>query len=417
MKKHIKRTFLILIIAIYLVTACIPLTASAIDEYAVFALNFISQEDEYVTLSVGLSFESFSKADIRVEPSDKNAVCTEIKETDDFVSLCESLNDESHIALYQMNPETKSVSLSSTSTFNKLADYFIYTFKMPNKDKITKYDFTLSVNGIEYDVINNLPKDDTEKASGDFTYIVKNGEAVIVSFNKYFSGVVEIPSEIDGYTVTKINPLSFIGCSGITSITIPESVTEIGCYAFADCSALQEAKINGKITSINNNTFENCTNLKNVNIPQTVEQIGDYAFAGCSSITEITLPDKLTSLGEYAFYRCGSLKDIVIPDYVEKISAECFNGCSSLSNVMIGSSVKTIEYFAFYNCVALTTVEIKSDIDLIQISAFNNCPYISKIYVAVSSELWNDVKIEEMNTSFSSAKFYYDIYFMNGHHY
>ena len=94
---------------------------------------------------------------------------------------------------------------------------------------------------------------------------------------------------------------------GITSVTIPDGVTKIGCGAFYGCSS-----------------------LTSVTIPHSVTSIGNYAFYERSSLTSVTIPDSVTSIGNYAFYECSSLTSVTIPDSVTEIGWHAFKGCNNL---------------------------------------------------------------------------------------
>ena len=100
-----------------------------------------------------------------------------------------------------------------------------------------------------------------------------------------YSGSIEIPSfifinEVE-YKIASIGDYAFYGCSGLTSITIPNSVTSIGAGAFSEC-----------------------TYLTSITIPNSVTSIGDYAFSECTYLTSITIPNSVTSIGDHAFESC-----------------------------------------------------------------------------------------------------------------
>ena len=155
---------------------------------------------------------------------------------------------------------------------------------------------------------------------------------------------------------TEIGAWAFNDCSGLTSITIPDSVTSIGDYAFYNCSGLTSIVIPDSVTSIGNSAFSGCSGLISVTIGNSVTSIGNYAFRGCSGLTNITIPDSVTSIGDYAFDGCSGLTSIEIPDSVTSIGDYAFNGCSGLTSITIGDSVTSIGSYAFENCSGLSRV-------------------------------------------------------------
>ena len=151
--------------------------------------------------------------------------------------------------------------------------------------------------------------EDGEYTEGYYTYTVENGEATITGCDNSISGEVVIPDTLGGYPVTSIGYEAFCNCTGLTSITIPNSVTSIGDSAFSDC-----------------------TGLTSITIPDSVTSIGEYAFAWCESLTSITIPDSVTSIGEYAFYDCAGLTSITIPDSVTSIGCYAYYNTSYYNN-------------------------------------------------------------------------------------
>ncbi len=124
----------------------------------------------------------------------------------------------------------------------------------------------------------------------------------------------------------------FAGCIGLTSITIPTSVTSIYARAFSN------------------------TGLMSITIPDSVTSIGEYAFSGCTGISEITIPDSVTSIGRYAFSKCTGLTTITIPDGVTSIVEYVFSECTGLTTITIPAKELKIYSQAFYVCSALTDV-------------------------------------------------------------
>ena len=178
------------------------------------------------------------------------------------------------------------------------------------------------------------------------------------------------PAGLTSYTipdsVTKIEWNAFWDCSSLTSITIPDSVTKIGESAFASCSSLE--KFYGKFASADNrcliidgvlNSFAPA-GLTSYTIPNSVTEIREFAFCDCSSLTSITIPDSVTTIGHYAFAGCNSLTSVTIPNSVTEIGFCAFYNCSSLRSITIPDSVTSIGYEAFSGCSSLTSVYCKA---------------------------------------------------------
>ena len=176
---------------------------------------------------------------------------------------------------------------------------------------------------------------------------IENG--VLVKVYPYNQGEFVIPN-----SVTSIGRYAFANCHSLTSITIPNSVTSIGGAAFYNCLSLTSITIPSSVTSIGDYAFSDCGSLTSITIPSSVTSIGNSAFSYCYALTSITIPSSVTSIGEWAFYYCTSLTSITIPSGVTSIGDYAFYYCKSLTSITIPNSVTSIGKRAFYYCTSLT---------------------------------------------------------------
>ena len=197
---------------------------------------------------------------------------------------------------------------------------------------------------------------------GDLYYNITSESTVEVVHNESYSEltVVVIPSTLYDYYVTSVGDSAFFGCTGLTSITIPNRVTSIGYQAFEDCTGLTSVTIGNSVTSIGYETFKGCTGLTSITIPNSVTEIGWFAFSGCTGLTSITIPNSVTEIGSSAFEGCTGLTSITIPNSVTEIENSAFSGCTGLTSITIPNSVTSIEYGAFSGCTGLTSIVVEN---------------------------------------------------------
>ena len=181
-------------------------------------------------------------------------------------------------------------------------------------------------------------------------------------------------------SITSIAESTFRGCSGLTSLTIPSSVTEIGYSAFSGCSGLTSLVIPSSVTSLGASCFSGCSGLTNLVIPSSVTSIGESALRGCSGLTSLTIPSSVTEIGSHAFSGCSGLTSLTIPSSVTSIGYGAFSGCSGLTSLTIPSSVTEIGGYAFRDCSRLTSLVIPSSVTSIGDAAFYGCNGLTSIY-------------------------------------
>ena len=180
--------------------------------------------------------------------------------------------------------------------------------------------------------------------------------------------------------VTSIGFEAFRESRNLTSIIIPNSVTTIGIGAFSYCTSLTSVTIGDGVTSIGNSAFSGCISLTGVTIPDSVTEIEKSTFRDCSSLTRVTIGNGVTSIGDNAFYSCKNLTSVTIGDSVKMIGNQAFYSCSSLTSVIIPDSVTEIDHVAFSSCSGLTSITISSNVTRIGSNAFNNCRSLISVY-------------------------------------
>ena len=184
---------------------------------------------------------------------------------------------------------------------------------------------------------------------------------------------ITIPS-----SVTSLGEACFSLCSGLTSITIPSSVTSLGDLCFFGCSSLTSITIPSSVTSLGAACFSACVSLTSITIPSSVTSLD--CFSGCSGLLSITIPSSVTLLGGACFSGCSSLTSITIPSSVTSMGYDCFRDCSGLKSITIPSSVTSLGWHCFWNCSGLTSITIPSSVTLLGESCFQDCQNLETVY-------------------------------------
>ena len=198
-----------------------------------------------------------------------------------------------------------------------------------------------------------------------------------------------VTSAIIGDCVTELSSTGygdgvFQGCTGLTSVTIPVSVTTLGAFTFRDCTGITSINIPDSVTAISNNAFDTCTSLTGITIPSGVTVLNTSLFYGCTSLKSINIPNSVTTIGLFTFYGCRSLTSITIPNSVTSIASYAFEYCSSLTGVTIPNGVTIIDGFTFYGCSSLQSITIPNSVTSIAIQAFEHCSSLQSITIPSS---------------------------------
>ena len=236
---------------------------------------------------------------------------------------------------------------------------------------------------------------------GDLYYYLDgaNLQAQVIMPDGEYTGNIVIPPSIayeaKTYSVTSIGDYAFESCSGLTSITIPNSVNEIGHDAFEGCNGLTSVNI-FELESWLKIVFSDYSanplfyahhlilNGKEINdliIPNSVTSIGKFTFYGYSGLTSITIPNSVTSIGDFAFSGCTGLTSAVIGNGVNTISTYAFSRCTGLTSITFGNSVETIGYCAVADCYSLTSIFIPKSVNNIDFYAFASSENLVSIVV------------------------------------
>ena len=214
-------------------------------------------------------------------------------------------------------------------------------------------------------------------------------------------------SLIIGENVKTIDYSAFFECDGITSVTIPGSVTSIKDGAFGACSGLTSVSIGNGVTSIGS-AFGGCSGLTSVIIPDSVTNIGDYAFRGCSGLTSVSIGNGVTSIGDYAFRGCSGLTSVSIGNSVTSFGYEAFKGCpietahipTNACGIIRNDNLKTVIVTsgdsiyddAFRGCSGLTSVSIGNSVTSFGYEAFKGCSELTSITFNGTIEQWKAIE-------------------------
>ena len=245
------------------------------------------------------------------------------------------------------------------------------------KNLITNLKIVGKINGTDLKFIREMAgRDYNDEITDGKLSILDLSEAKIVA-----GGDAYVRYSDNKYTSNdKLGNYVFYGCSGLTSLTIPSSVTSIGDGVFSGCSGLTSLTIPSGVTSIGKWAFSRCSGLTSMTIPSGVTSIGDQTFDGCSGLTSLTLPSGVTSIGDMAFEGCSGLTSLTIPSGVTSIGYSAFSGCSGLTSMTIPSGVTSIGESAFRDCSGLTSLTLPSSVTSISDRAFYGCSGLTSIY-------------------------------------
>ena len=203
-----------------------------------------------------------------------------------------------------------------------------------------------------------------------------------------FKSTNSLKEIIFGNSITSIENLMFRN-TGIVSITLPETVTSIGDYAFENCRELENINIPEAVTTIGIYAFSGCTKLANLTIPENVTTVGFYAFDGTKWLNDH--PDGAVYTGKVLYKYKGEAPDgiVNVKEGTLIIGIQAFYNCSSVTNVVIPNTVTTLEEGAFYVCESLANITIPNSVTSIGRFVFTGCFNLEQIAVEEGNPVYD----------------------------
>ncbi len=211
---------------------------------------------------------------------------------------------------------------------------------------------------------------------------------------------VTIPDTYQGKPVTVIDNYALRGCSWVTTINIPPSITTINDYAFQN-TGISSITLSNNVKNLGSSVFRDCKNLQSVSLPSGISKIPDRFFYNCDNLTTFSTPSSVTSIGDKAFYNCDNLKTVTLSDNITSINNKAFNQCEKLSTVNISASSKLreLDEYAFSE-TAIESLTLPSTLQTISSYCFSQCDKLESL--TISSQNTNDVQIK--NSAFEGCR-------------
>ena len=196
-------------------------------------------------------------------------------------------------------------------------------------------------------------------------------------------------------SVTEIESFAFSGCKALTSLSFAEgsALESVGMSVFDGCSALTEIALPESLSSVGYMAFQDCTALETIVLPSALETIGDMAFYHCILLREVEIPSGVTSFGQSVFARCFALERALFAEDspLTTLPYGTFNGCFRLEEVILPDNLLNVDGCAFSGCTALTEIALPDCVTQIDMEAFKDCENLTVLRVPASiSDIWDD---------------------------
>ena len=194
------------------------------------------------------------------------------------------------------------------------------------------------------------------------SYIKKNGLLYSEDLHTVL-GVDDTSTDFTGrvpFGAHRIEDDVFSDCP-YESISLPDSVKELGSCLFANSKSLEKVKLPSGVTELPSYLFSGCSALTKVTMPTAVTAFPEGLFKDCVSLAEIPFRAGITVLPESVFEGCASIKSLVIPPTVKRIESRAVAGCTSLESVVFPSCIEYVAPDAFEGCTSLHNLRVDGD--------------------------------------------------------
>ena len=247
---------------------------------------------------------------------------------------------------------------------------------------VTEFRYPDTDDGIWYSVMD--AENHTVQTKPGWTGI--SSGKFVYTYGNNVNGAVTIPQTVScegtDYTVTKIGDFAF---SGLTAITLPETVTTIGAGAFMGNTALESISIPQGVETIGVSAFAICSGLKTISLPANLQVIPASAFAECMALTSIVLPENLVSIEQNAFSET-KLSEINFPATLTSIGANAFFANTTLTSITLPEGLTQIGSGAFSGCTSLKTVVcLNTNPPAVSSNSFGSGTYSGKLQVPTNA--------------------------------
>ena len=212
-------------------------------------------------------------------------------------------------------------------------------------------------------------------------YFLLDGEATVMAQTEQLEGDVVIPGTVnyDGevYSVVRLVDEAFAKQGWITSVTLPNSVTELGKGCFSKCGRLESITLSESLTSLPDECLNECVKLTSIAIPEGVISLGDGCFDHCQELKSVTLPEGLTTLGNNCFSYC-SFTTLTLPESMTTIGNSCFSHNGDLEHMTLPDGITSLGNTCFKQCYQLTSVDLPKNITALGADFFWSCDNIKE---------------------------------------